>query len=98
MKTKALISCAVTAQLICVFVFAYAKSRSFHNEAQLPLRFIFQTMVPLGFLLQPSSPLLLVQLSLSFSCSAAGAAAVLIKEDADSTFIKNVNFDLQGTF
>ena len=24
-KTKALISCAVTAQLICVFVFAYAK-------------------------------------------------------------------------
>ena len=24
MKTKALISCAVTAQLICVFVFAYA--------------------------------------------------------------------------
>ena len=26
-KTKALISCAVNAQLICVFVFAYAKSR-----------------------------------------------------------------------
>ena len=26
-KTKALISCTVTAQLICVFVFAYAKSR-----------------------------------------------------------------------
>ena len=25
-KTKALISCAVTAQLICVFVFAYAKA------------------------------------------------------------------------
>ena len=25
MKTKALISCAVTAQLICVFDFAYAK-------------------------------------------------------------------------
>ena len=25
MKTKALISCAVTAQLICAFVFAYAK-------------------------------------------------------------------------
>ena len=33
-KTKALISCAVTAQLICVFVFAYAKSRFSHNEAQ----------------------------------------------------------------
>ena len=26
-KTKALISCAGTAQLICAFVFAYAKSR-----------------------------------------------------------------------
>ena len=34
MKTKALISCAVTAQLICVFVFAYAKRRFSHNEAQ----------------------------------------------------------------
>ena len=30
MKTKAL----VTAQLICVFVFAYAKRRFYHNEAQ----------------------------------------------------------------
>ena len=28
-KTKSLISCAVTAQLICVFVFAYAKCRFF---------------------------------------------------------------------
>ena len=35
MKTKALISCAVTAQLICVFVFAYAKSRFSHDTAQL---------------------------------------------------------------
>ena len=32
-KTNALISCAVTAQLICVFVFAYAKSRFSHNKA-----------------------------------------------------------------
>ena len=32
-KTKALISCAITAQLICVFVFASAKSRFSHNEA-----------------------------------------------------------------
>ena len=36
-KTKSLISCAVTAQLICVFVFAYAKGRFYHNEAQLVL-------------------------------------------------------------
>ena len=39
-KTKALISCAVTAQLICVFVFAYAKSRFSHNVAHL-LIFIY---------------------------------------------------------
>ena len=30
-KTKALISFAVTAKLICVFVFAYAKSRFSHD-------------------------------------------------------------------
>ena len=34
-KTKALISCAVTAQLICIFVFAYAKCRFSHNAAQI---------------------------------------------------------------
>ena len=36
-KTKALISFAVTAKLICAFVFAYAKSRFSPNEAQLLL-------------------------------------------------------------
>ena len=36
-KTKALISFAVTAKLICVFVFAYAKSRFSHDEAHLSL-------------------------------------------------------------
>ena len=34
-EKRALISCEVTAQLICVFVFAYAKSRFSHNEAHL---------------------------------------------------------------
>ena len=34
-KTKVLISFAVTAKLICVFVFAYAKNRFSHDEAQL---------------------------------------------------------------
>ena len=36
-KTKALtqISCAVTAQLICVFVFAYANSRFSHDAAHI---------------------------------------------------------------
>ena len=34
-KTKALISFAVTAKLICVFVFTYAKSRFPHKEAQV---------------------------------------------------------------
>ena len=33
-KTKALISFAITAKLICVFVFAYAKSRFSHDAAQ----------------------------------------------------------------
>ena len=34
-KTKALISCAVTAQLICVFVFAYANCWFSHAKAHL---------------------------------------------------------------
>ena len=33
-KTKALISCAVTAQLTCGFAFAYAISRFSHDTAQ----------------------------------------------------------------
>ena len=37
-KTKALISFAVTAKLICVFVFAYARSRFSHDAAHLWLR------------------------------------------------------------
>ena len=32
-KTKALISCAVTAHLICVFVFAYGKRWFSHDAA-----------------------------------------------------------------
>ena len=34
-KTKALISCAVTAQLICIFVFAYANCWFSHAQAQI---------------------------------------------------------------
>ena len=34
-KTKALISCAVIVQLICAFVFTYAKSRFSHDAAQM---------------------------------------------------------------
>ena len=34
-KTKALISFAVTAKLICAFVFAYAKGQFSHDEAHL---------------------------------------------------------------
>ena len=33
-KTKVLIKCAVTAQLICTFVFAFAKSRFAHDAAK----------------------------------------------------------------
>ena len=39
-KTKALISCMVTAQLICVFVFEYAKSRLSHDAVQIAVTFI----------------------------------------------------------
>ena len=42
-KTKALISFAVTAKLICAFVFAYAKSQFSHNAAHtvhLDLRYL----------------------------------------------------------
>ena len=35
LKTKALISFAVTAKLICVFVFAHAKSRFSHDAAHM---------------------------------------------------------------
>ena len=36
-KTKTPISCAVTAQLICAFVFAYAKSRFTHDAAYVQM-------------------------------------------------------------
>ena len=39
-KTKALISCAVTAQLICVFIFAYAKIRFSHDVAHIVPKFL----------------------------------------------------------
>ena len=39
-KTKALISFAVTAKLICVFVFAYAKSRFSHDAAYISKAYI----------------------------------------------------------
>ena len=35
MKTKALISLAVTAKLICIFVFAYTKIRFSHEAAHI---------------------------------------------------------------
>ena len=38
-KTKALISCSVTAQLICGFDFAYAKSRFSHDAAHIKVGF-----------------------------------------------------------
>ena len=38
-KTKVLISFAVTAKLICVFVFAYANSRFSHVAAHLRQEF-----------------------------------------------------------
>ena len=52
-KTKALISCAVTAQLICVFVFAYAESRFSHDEAHFTNGTIGITLNDIGIPLVP---------------------------------------------
>ena len=41
-KTKALISFAVTAKLICVFVFTYAKRWFSHDAAHLFLILVYQ--------------------------------------------------------
>ena len=41
-KTKALISCAVTAQLICAFVFAYAKCWFSHYMAHFSLMCLYE--------------------------------------------------------
>ena len=47
MKTKALINCTVTMQLICFFVFTYAKIRFSHNAAHLDfLELHFYCKVP----------------------------------------------------
>ena len=45
-KTKALISCVVTAQLICGFVFAYVKSWFSHDVAHIIARKNRQEMSP----------------------------------------------------
>ena len=51
-KTKALISFAVTAKLICVFVFAYAKSRFSHDEAHIEKVGFTRVYIVFLFLLQ----------------------------------------------
>ena len=50
MKTKALISCRVTVQVLCAFVFAYAKGRFSHDMAHI-IRIFF-----------PRQPVIRVQL------------------------------------
>ena len=62
-KTKALISFAVTAKLICVFVFAYAKSRFSHVAAHFiaslrascPMPSATKTVTPIAVLRQYES-------------------------------------------
>ena len=44
-KAKALFSCAVTAQLICVFVFVYAKKRFSHDAAHIQLMHSFEVKI-----------------------------------------------------
>ena len=45
-KTKALISCKVTAQLICAFVFAYAKIRFSHDVAHIVIYLAIWALPP----------------------------------------------------
>ena len=47
-KTKKLISCAVTAQLICVFVFAFAKNWFSYDVAHLII--VERTMIRISVL------------------------------------------------
>ena len=49
MKTWALISCTVTAQLICVFVFAYANWCFSHAKAQISYSLSYLKVLPLLF-------------------------------------------------
>ena len=51
-KTKALISCTVTAHLICAFVFAYAKGRLSHDTAQLNISFPGDLLPADGIIIQ----------------------------------------------
>ena len=53
-KTKTLISCAVTAQLICAFVFAYAKSTFSHDAAYLFIDVQVQTAYDIRTILSHS--------------------------------------------
>ena len=62
-KTNSLISFAVTAKLICVFVFAYAKSRFSHDEAHIQIystssRLGAATLIPRHLLLMAGMTLL----------------------------------------
>ena len=61
-KTKALISCAVTAQLICTFDFEYAKVRFFHDTAQVVLD--MQLNFSLTFIPQKTFSLLILEFPL----------------------------------
>ena len=56
-KTKALISCTVTVQLICAFVFAFTKSRSSHDPAHFVIQkqeISFRMFVPKGYVAENS--------------------------------------------
>ena len=53
-KTKVLISCAVTLQLICTFVFEFAKFRFSHDAAHMTVYGMLYCRRPVG--LTPGKP------------------------------------------
>ena len=67
MKTKVLISFAVTAKLICVFVFAYAKSQFSQDAAQTMLAKL--AVWPIFFYMKVLFPLKELSLLLLFDIS-----------------------------
>ena len=93
-KTKALISFAVTAKLICVFVFAYAKSRFSHNEAHIKLRELKrETIYYLSFTtMMPTRHFFLFFLLTVGTCT-IGHSHVFLKNSHKLFLIKTVKYE-----
>ena len=80
-KTKPLISFAVTAKLICVFVFAHVKNLFSHDAAHIMLTFILATIKALKLI---SAFIVWVSLKVGFQFSILGERTGLVVRASDS--------------